>query len=336
MEPTNNYKKGITLLHQREFEPAITALIAAVKERKIFPEAYKALCVAYKQLGDLNKAGQCAQMAAESFILQSKLKEAAALYVAGRKCNLRLENPFEKMGKASLRQGKTDMAAKLLSLASKYEPEDKQLVCEAALAWEASGNPDQAISILTNALENGPFATGAALYEQLTGHPWESPEEVNNLALELEASLSQSLECPPSDQAQPSSSVQEENEEDDEKKQREKRRAKRYPLFGYFVRIDKDKEEHEVLNLSATGIAFASPEQPLSRGKEIKLDLFGMEGLLCKKIPVTVRHTTEGSVGCSFGKLNKKQESLVHSLIEPQRKDDFVVDTDAPIDLGNW
>ncbi len=337
MEPVNFYKKGIALLHQRDFESAAAALIAAIKQRKIFPEAYKALCVAYKELGDLHKAGQCAQLAAESFILQSKLKEAAALYVHSRKLNLDLENPFKKLGEASLRKGKPDAGAKLLSLASQCQPEDKQLACKAALAWKASGNAAQAVRILEKALENGPFSTGASLYEELTGHPWEATSELNNPAAELEASMT-----PPPDTVStaPDGEQQPDKEAQEQREKRDKRRAQRYPLFGYYVRVGKDKEEYEVLNLSSTGIAFAVPARQLTPGDSLALDLFGMEGLLGKKLPVTLRHVTEGAAGCSFGKLNKKQRAVVDALIKPQHKDDFVddlvVDTDKPLDLGSW
>ena len=98
--------------------------------------------------------------------------------------------------------------------------------------------------------------------------------------------------------------------------------------------MGKDKEDYEVLNLSATGIAFAISNQKHTPGESLQLDLYGMEGLLCKKIPVRLRHITEGAAGCSFGKLNKKQQAVVDSLIRPQQKDDFVVDTEAPIDLS--
>lgn len=338
MDSLTYYKKALALLHERQFEPAAAALVAAVKQRKIFPEAYKALCVAYKELGDLNKAGQCAQLAAESFILQNKLKEAAALYVSSKKHNLELENPFEKLGKVSLKQGKTDRGAKLLSLASKCQPKDKRLVCEAALAWKASGNPEQAIKILENALEQGPFATGAMLYEQLTGHLWESSPEVNDLDKELEICLPPSLEAGDAPAAVPEQETPQQDNagQTTHEDPREKRRSRRFPLFGYYVRIGKDKEEYEVLNLSATGIAFTAPCHQLSKGLELKLDLYGMEGLLCKKIAATVRHVTDGAAGCSFGKLNKKQQAVVHSLIDPHPKDDFIVDTDSPLDLGGW
>lgn len=350
-EARQHYARGVRLLKQREVQSALSELSRAVKLQPVFPEALRAMGLAFKARGENAKAQKFLNAAAVAWVRRNELDKAVKQYEACKQAGLAARNPFQVLANTLHEKGKAAKALKYYEKALELTPEDDMLASSFGRALADSGHMEQAQRFMRSYLQqypdspriarllqdfpkpdkNSPVWKDVAPDSGQTGAPQAKPasdtrDEIMSKALQGETVYDENgfaIEVDGSDipvSAVPEPPVQRivEQKKDEHC---EKRRSRRIPLADFFLRFPKRKEHQPVVDICREGIGFKHGDLPVRRGQELQFDLMALEKVKVKKLHAVVRHITHGHVGCEFLELSRKQLKILDKIVSALEED---------------
>lgn len=325
------YSAALSKLKAREHREALRLLAQAVKERPRYPEAYKAMSLAFLGLGDRPRGLKSLSLAAESLLVLGRDEEAQHCVRKLRELDPEATNPILDLADACLAKAELDdrqreKARRLYSLVLDADGPDSDL--SRAIAGLKKTLP----ALQEDIVFDDPAAKSLdiALGVMSDGAPSDAPLHplAEDAPLMEEVVLAEAPEQAP-----------EQEEDPGERPNHERRRAQRIPLFDYSIRLAKSKSTHEAVNLSRGGVGFLIGDAPLTPGQTVLFDLLAVGKVKIKKLKAQIRHLTNGMAGCEFIELDAKQNKELDKLLkrdEPSSREPEVREGKLSLNIGSW
>lgn len=355
-EARRHYTKGASLLREKKVDQALQELARAVKLQPQFPEALRAMGLAYKIKGSRDKAAKFLNAAAAAWARRKRFDKAVELFQAVKRAGLEARNPFATLATALHEKGRAEKACRIYEKALELTPEDERLAAAFTRALADAGHMQQAQRFMHSYLAQYPDSEDllrvketlpeVSMREAVLQGEAGSGCSVLDEVLQGEADKNSGFDFDVDDSAPPAPRradppVQEIVEQ--KTNHAEKRRSPRIPLADFFLRFPKRKEHQLVVDICREGIGFKLGDMAIRRGQKLQFDLMVFEKVKIKKLHAVVRHVTHGLVGCEFLELSKKQRKILESVIMssepfPGRGESLPKNDDGDInfDLDMW
>jgi len=283
--------KANDLLELRKYDAAVAEFAKAVRQRMLFPEAYRGIAEAFRGKGDLERYSQFLDKAAETYAWLDRHEEAEAAFQTARKINDKAPNPYKVKGDHLKDNARITEVIETYQRASKLSPKDTDVAFALSRAYLQRGDTDKARETLEPIVQK----TGV-------------PPEAKGLFVHI-AEKQPSAKRPKREFLE----IMQEAYNGEEK-----RRAKRIPLAEYAARLPKRQEFFPVVDISGTGISFKREGEEFEMGHEVAFDLMLLGEPKAKKVMAKVVRETGFLVGCEFLGMSGKQRRQLRAIIAPR------------------
>ncbi len=283
------FAEGYELLQLRKYDQAIAKFAQAVKQRMLFPEAYKGIAEAFRGKGDLDRSSQFLSKAAETYAWLDKEEHATAMFERARKGDPQAPNPFKTVAEHLRKQKDTDKVIRFYEKAALLSPGDSDVTVGLAKAYMDKGDKENAARVMRPVMDRENVDPS---FKQL----------FMDMGMDREAKGRRArgggfIDGGSSGFAGP-----------------DKRKAPRVPLAEYAVRHPRLTQHLPVVDISLTGIGFKPMGEEFEIGQVVSFDLVTMGDVKTRELEAVVRRVALTVVGCQFQSLSPKQAEMVKAL----------------------
>ena len=283
------FAEGYELLQLRKYDQAIAKFASAVKQRMLFPEAYKGIAEAFRGKGDLDRAAQFLSKAAETYAWLDKEEHATAMFERARKGDPKAPNPFKTVAEHLRKQKDVDKVIRFYEKAALLSPGDTDVAVGLAKAYMDKGDSQRAAQVMRPVMDKENVDPS---FKQLF-----VDMGVDNAPKGKKPRGGGFIEGGPSGFAGP-----------------DKRKAPRVPLAEYATRHPRLTQHLPVVDISLTGIGFKPMGEEFEVGQMVSFDLVSMGDVKTKELEAVVRRVALTVIGCQFQSLSPRQAELVKAL----------------------
>ena len=283
------FAEGYELLQLRKYDQAIAKFAQAVKQRMLFPEAYKGIAEAFRGKGDLDRAAQFLSKAAETYAWLDKEEHATAMFERARKGDPKAPNPFKTVAEHLRKQKDVDKVIHFYEKAALLSPGDSDVAVGLAKAYMEKGDTENAGRVMRPVMDRENVDPA---FKQLfvdMGVNSESKGRRSRSGGFIEGGRGSFTG-------------------------EDKRGAPRVPLAEYATRHPRLTQHLPVVDISLTGIGFKPMGEEFEIGQTLTFDLVSLGDVRTREVEVVVRRVALTVVGCEFQQLAPRQAEMIKNL----------------------